>query len=146
MTKRNQMRLLRQCAFLFALKRTCNEPSVVSWLRIVFAAHRLGYLYCGFKDDLNIDVACIAYRVRELTEESRRNLPEKEDGETLYVSAIASVSKEPLKLWRLLKWYLKNNLEIKYVAYDYRNTDNLKIHSIRSRNGKIVKTKLSSPA
>lgn len=145
MSKKNQMSLLRQCASLFATKKCCGEDNILEWIRIVFAAHRLGYLYVGFSDNGNIDMACIAYHIplAKINEANRSDLPHKSYGEVLYCTAVASISEDKLKLHRLMKWYLKNNLEIKYMAYDYRNSERLKIFRIRrDKDGKIIQAKL----
>lgn len=134
MSKTNQMALLRQCAVLLAKNVVCNEPSVIEWLRIVFAAHRLGYLYCGFKQDGSIDIACIAYRIKDASIQTRGDLPDREEGDILYVTAVASESDDTLKLYRLMRWYLNNNLDIKTVAYDYRNQDVLHVHKVRRKS------------
>ena len=145
MTKHNQMRLLRQCAILFAKMRTSNCANVFVWIRIVFTAHRLGYLYCGFNEKGNIDQAVIAYRVKRINEDSR-SLPLKEQGNILFVCCAASVAKDVLKLRRLMRWYLKNNLEVSQIAYDYRNGEGFRIHNLRRKHGGPLKSVTSNTA
>ncbi len=142
MSKAKQLRLLRQCALLFAAQKTCNEPSILEWLKLVYFAHNKGYLYCGFDEDGNIDMAVIAYRIKHIKESEKNELPLSDSGRILYVSAAASISDSNLKLLRLMRWYLKNNLEINLIAYDYRNSEDLRLHNIRriKPNGKKLKT------
>ena len=138
MSKRRQLQLLRQCAALFAAKRTCNERSLTKWMKLSFYAHMNGMLYVGFNGPY-IDMAVIAYRVSELPESLGDTLPEKEEGDILYVCAAASKTKDSRKLFRLMRWYLRENPDVIKLAYHVRNSDNIRVHQIRrvSRGQKV---------
>ena len=128
---------------LLASKGTCNERSVSKWLKIVYFAHKHGYLYCGFDEDDNIDLTAIAYKIRHIKEQESNEIPLKDGGNILYVSAVASMSRQNMKLFRLMKWYLKNNLEINLIAYDHNNSIDLKVFDIRrnKKHGKKISPK-----
>lgn len=131
MSRDEQRKLLRQCAFLFARKKVCNEPNPIAWLRIVYQAHRLGFLYCGFGPKKNIDLACIAYRCDDFDPSLKVVMPEKEKGHILYVVAVASVSKNSRKLFHLMRWYLREQPEVEKIVYHVRNSDECKVHNLR---------------
>jgi hypothetical protein len=136
MNKRTQISLLRQCAILFALKKVCNQSSLFEWLKIVFHAHRCGFLYCGFAKDGSIDIATIAYRTPCPSPKTGDTLPFTEKGNYLYVCAVASKTKNSRKLFQLMRWYLREHSNVDYLFYHKRNTDEIKIHCLRNHNGK----------
>lgn len=133
MNKAKQLKLLMDCARLFADGKVCNEPDFMKWWGIVKHCHSRGYLYTGFDDHGGIDLACIAYLVKEANTDTGDNIPEKEDGDILYVLACASISDSNLKLTRLLKWYLRDH-KIISIAYHKRNTNELVIHNLRGNH------------
>ena len=139
MDKSRQIRLLRQAAMLFAFSRTSNESKFSHWKRIVLFAHNHGYLYCGF-DGNDIDIAAIAYRVPYVKPDHGDTMPDTESGNILYGCALASKSKDRLKLFRLIRWYFRENTDVTQFIYHYRNSNDFKIHFLRSRHGQNIKT------
>lgn len=130
-SRKGRFDLLKQCAVLFAKKKSCNEPSVLAWLRIVLGAHRLGYLYCGYDDVGNVDMACIGFKVKDASNIDLDSIPEVEGGNTLFVIALASESDDKTKVLKLMKWYMNENKDVTEIAFNYRGTDEFRCHKVR---------------
>lgn len=137
MSKLNQLKRLMEITHLVMKSGVCPEsPRKFSeWFSLIREAHRLGYLYVGFCDDA-IDLAVIAYRVSELNDKTGDDLPKEESGNILYVSIASSISKDRLKMTRLLRVYLEDNPSVEEIAY--HNHGKLKRFHLRSRYGQTI--------
>lgn len=133
-SKDKQIRLLLQCMFLFTKKKPCGIGTFSKWRKLVLFAHNNGYLYCRFDKNNNVSTACIAYRVVHVDRGPVDVMPEKEEGDTLYVSAVASSADDKLGLFRLMKWYLSENPFVNQIAYFMRNSnEDLRIHQLHKK-------------
>lgn len=140
MNKEDIIKRLRKIAILFARKRTCNNGSIARWLKIVHYAHNHGFLYVGFEGD-DVDLACIAYRTEADDPKHGDVLPLTEEGDSLYVCAVASRTKDTHKLRRLLTWYLRENPQVTSLTYHKRNSEDYVTKRLKVRNGKKQKSR-----
>lgn len=132
MTKEKQLRLLLKCVSMLSSSGLWNNPGAAYYWKLVKYAHTRGILYVGF-DGEDIDLCVIAYRVNEVTDDSVHNIPEKEEGETLYVLVAVSKSKDKLKMNKLKKFFLINNPDVKKIALHHRGDKNkLRIYEVNS--------------
>lgn len=130
-TKPEQIKNLLRCVSLFASTDIFGKPGASFWWKMIKFSHTHGYLYTSFDRD-EIDTAMIMYRVKDKELIDKNTLPEKEEGDILYVLACASKSKNKFTLNRI-KNYVKDNLkEINKIAFNHRNNDDdFRIYEVR---------------
>lgn len=137
MTKKRQMEILLKCVGMLARAKVWGNPGATYLWNLVKMAHRNGWLYVGF-DGESIDVCMIVYRVNEVTPESLATLPDKEEGDTLYVLVAVSEAKDKTKLAKMKRYILEQNPEVRKVALHHRWDENrLRIYGVN--HGKTIK-------
>jgi len=133
MSKTKQIQLLLKCVSILSGSGLWENPGASYYWKLVKFAHTHGYLYVGF-DGEEIDLVVIAYRVKETTDKAIEVLPEKEDGEILYVLISVSNSKDKLKMNKLRKYFILNNPDVKKIALHHRgDREKLRIYNIREK-------------
>lgn len=130
MTKKRQMELLLKCVSILNTTKLWNNPGPSYYWNLVKYAHKRGWLYVGFDND-EIDTVLITYRVKEVTDSSLETLPEKDEGDTLYVLIAVSKSEDKFKLSKLKRYILSINPDVKKVALHHRGDQNkLRIYEV----------------
>lgn len=143
MNKPEQVKNLLKCVGLFASTDIFGKPGASFWWKMIKFAHTHGYLYTSFDKD-EIDTAMIMYRVKDRELIDKNTLPEKEEGDILYVLACASRSRDKLKLNKIKNYVVNHFNEINKIAFNHRNNDDdFRIYEVR--NGKAQQTEFSRP-
>lgn len=94
------------------------EPyrSSLQWISHLLTLHRRHWLYCSFLGQELIAVAG-AYRIPEWNEQFRYELPEKAEGDTLYIPFFVSKEAVSIAPLRLLKFCLRENPQVREIVY-----------------------------
>lgn len=130
MNKTKQIQLLLKCVSILASSKLWGNPSSSYYWQLVKYAHTRGWLYVGF-DGEEIDLVIIAYRVKRLEDINNDNLPDKEEGDILYVLVAVSQSKDKLKMNKLKKYFLMNNPDVKRIALHHRgDKEKLRVYEV----------------
>lgn len=122
MTKAEQMKSLLNCVTLFSATDIFGKPGASFWWKMVKYAHSHGFLYTSFDKD-TLDTAMIMYRVKDMEATKSNDLPEKEDGNILYVLACASRSRDRMKLNKIRNYFTKTNPDIEKIVMNHRNSE-----------------------
>lgn len=118
----NENELLKKVYDLVLASEACPHLLPAQWMSRLLYMHRRGWLYCSVKGSELMAVAG-AFRIRQWDEKYRDKLPEKEEGDLLYVPFVASEGKIPVAVLRLLRYCLRENPGIKKVIYDRKSQD-----------------------
>lgn len=111
--------LLLRCAKMVNESKVCPDSSLEEMIRVIAYSHNHGYLYTN---RLANTFVC-GYRIPEINEKWKTTIPEKEQGTIFYVNF--AVSEEPNKwvLLKMLRNYLKENMDVMELCYFRRNSD-----------------------
>ena len=110
-----------------------TKPS--DWFRVLMFMHKNGWLYFA-QEDGEIVLVVGMYRIKKFNLNDIKKLPEKEEGDILYIPFFASHAKDKMLPRKLLKQYLDNHKNIKEIAF-YANDKKRSFKRVRSRkNGK----------
>ena len=98
--------------------KVCHQTSQNEWLKIITYLYLKDWLWV-ISDKGIVQAVIGAYRINEFDESKADNLPEKDEGEILFIPFACSVG-DDIFVWRkLLREYLKTN-EIKELIFcDY---------------------------
>lgn len=131
MTKDKQIKLLLKCVSILSQSGLWDNPKASYYWQLVKYAHKRGWLYVGF-DGEEIDLVVIAYRVKEVMDALIDNLPDKDEGDILYILVAVSKSKDRFKMHKLKKYFLLNNPDVKKVALHHRgDREKLRIYEVK---------------
>lgn len=112
--------LLKKICDLIIRSGICPEVMPLQWMRRLLYMHKKRWLYCSVKGSELIAVVG-AFRIREWDEKYLDRLPEKEEGEILYVPFIAAEGNIPIAPLRLLRYCLRENPGVREVIYYKKN-------------------------
>jgi len=100
----------------------CPETKKGEWLKTISEMHVRGMLYYG-NEDGQVKVVVGAWKIKEFNEKVIDMIPEKEEGNILYVSFMASMAQDKTLPRKLLNNYLQNHQEVDEVVFYERNSD-----------------------
>lgn len=93
----NRPKLLLSIASLIARGNPRNDMNISDWLVLLLVADYKGWLYYAFDED-KLSMAAVAYRVKEVSEETNHNLPAIEEGDILFVPIVVSFTKDKSRI------------------------------------------------
>ena len=106
------------------------------WLKVLGLLHFNGYLYY-WQPEGKLEAIVGAYRVKEVDEEKVNVIPDKSEGDILYVTLAVSIGEDKLALKRMLDAYIKKNPDVKEIVLYERGDDNkFKSFKVGGKNGK----------
>jgi|GEM_PF-1622597 len=107
--------LVRVCDFLKRFSFFDFEPLAesLSWLGQI---HSRGWLYTSTCGEEIMAVAA-AFRIRDWHDDYLRRLPEREEGNCLYIAFFTSASRNSSAALKLLREHLRNHPEITEIVY-----------------------------
>lgn len=106
------------------LKNSGSGPdtTIDEWMRIVSHMHDKGWLYYT-KQNGQIVTILGAYRIKEFDKDKIDLMPEKEEGNILFVNFAASTADHKNTLRNMTKKYLRNNPNVEEIIYYSGNQD-----------------------
>lgn len=103
--------------------QVCPETTLDEWLKILCYMHEKGWVY-NWKKDGKLVCVVGAYRIKEFTESTKDVLPDKEEGDILYIPFAVSEANDPFILKKMLEAYLKKqSVPVKEIILYERNSD-----------------------
>lgn len=85
-SKPSQSEILKQALKMILDAKLKKEMGPYAWLKVIFSMHKRGMLYIiPDKKTGKIDVLIGAYKIKDTSQESLRNIPPEEEGEILYI-------------------------------------------------------------
>lgn len=131
-----QHQFLGKILHLVTSSGVCPETTLKEWLKIIPFAHEKGYLWTRM-DGEEPTVAVLCYRMPEWKEEYANVMPEKEEGNILYIGFAVSKCNSSSSLLRMLRAYIYLH-EIDDIYYYKGNScTNLK-HFRLNKKGVLV--------
>jgi hypothetical protein len=123
--------LMSRCMNMVVRNKVCPASSIEELANVIIFSHKKGYLLTNRK--ANAFVCC--YRIPEINDRWKNEIPENEQGDILYVNFAVSESADKWILLKILRDYMKENPDVKELVYYRRgsNTDFKKIH-LRSQS------------
>lgn len=116
---------------------TGPEATIDEWMRIVAHMHDRGWLYYT-KQDSQIVTILGAYRIKTFDEKKIDLMPDKEEGNILFVSFAASTANHKNTLREMTAKYLKNNPDLKEIIY-YSGNQDKKVTRLKIKGADNVK-------
>ena len=109
---------------LMFLKNSGSAPDTTmdEWMKTISHMHDRGWLYYT-KSEGQIVTVVGAYRIKEFNEDKIDIMPDKEEGNILFINFAASTSKHKVTLKKMLSKYLKENPDITEMYFYARNQD-----------------------
>lgn len=138
-TKVDQLKLLIEATRMLSSSNICPESprDFRHWWALVKHSHLHGFLYVGFEQG-KLSLVTVGYRVKDISKNLGDVLPDNEEGDILYVPLLVSKSMDKFQVLKMLHFYLKDNPNVREVAYHDRGTNHIK-HFMLRRNHVQVK-------
>ena len=115
---------------------TAPDNTMDDWMRAVSHMHDRGWLYYT-KEDGKIVTIVGAYRIKKFDEKKVDVMPDKEEGDILFINFAASTSEHKTSLKKMLSKYVDENKNIKEIIFYPRNQDKeFKRIKVRSKDVK----------
>jgi hypothetical protein len=111
-----QGQVLAQAFLMLKDKNIYPNAQPSDWLKVLLYMHKKGWLYIGFEKEKLAMVAGM-YRIKKFDKDTIKKLPEKEEGNVLYVPFFASSAEDKLLPRKLLQRYLSKHKDIKRIAF-----------------------------
>jgi hypothetical protein len=130
-----QAELLFKIYVLIAQSGVCPETKPYEWVKTLLYLHSKGWLWSVVDKDNNVEMAAAMYRVPSLDKKYTDVLPEKEEGNILYIPFFVSVSKDTKKAQKVFKKYLKRSVDIETIAF-FERGDDTKLKMFNRKKGR----------
>ena len=114
------------------------------WLGVLLYLEKKGWLKVFTDDGGRVIAATAAYRVKEFKQKAKDKIPEREEGNILFVPFFVSVADDRMEVPRIIKKYLSENPEIKEVVFEDKNNRVRRFR--RDRHGEEQETQLAASA
>ncbi|HTL48365.1 MAG TPA: hypothetical protein VL688_09950 [Verrucomicrobiae bacterium] len=114
--------LLSKIYELVLSSEACPHLLPAQWMSTLLYMHRRRWLYCSVKGS-QLNAVLGAYRIKAWDEKGKDKMPEKEEGDILYIPFVASEGKIPIAVRRLVKYCLRENPGIKKIVYYRKSMD-----------------------
>lgn len=115
-----QSKLLLMCLQLILKSGVCPQTTPQDWVKLLMFLHVKGWLYVFFEQDKLAFIGA-AYCVTDGWDYDQ--MPEKEEGDNLYIPFIVSFSDDKQLPLKMIKKYLAKNPNVKRVVFFERNDD-----------------------
>lgn len=111
-----QYNFIIQVVDLIIKSKVREETKPDEWLRIVSFMHERGWLYYGYEENKLVTVLG-AYRVKKFDEDAEEQMPNKEDGNIVYVPFAASISKDKMIIRRITSEYIDKHPDVEEIIF-----------------------------
>ncbi len=111
-----QGEMLAQAFLILQQSNIYPNAKPADWIKILLYMHTKGWLYIGYEKEKMVMVAGM-YRIKKFNKDTIKTLPQKEEGNVLYVPFFASNAEDKLLPRKLLQRYLSKHKNIKKITF-----------------------------
>ncbi len=140
----NKNEIILQAFDIMVAKKIWHDVSASQLLKILMFLDSKGWLHI-----LKDEAVVAAYRIKEISDDCMTKIPEKEEGNILYVPMAISLKKEE-NMYKIvresLNIYLEENPDISQLVLEDKN-EKLKIYNLKGdKNGKLEESTATNTA